>query len=633
MNDREVIRAIRTRIIVRLDQFLSWPPFIQIPVIVLLTIGVVLGFGLLEAAVAGTPTGESIWFALTRFLDGGAMSQDQGVERRTMAIAVTVSGVLIVSFLTGAFASKLGDRIAELRSGRSPIIAKDHILILGFDSKVPAIVRELARSSQRISVVVLAKEEKGRMDALLRFALEMPASKLKLTCRTGDPTSEVSLLRCCAHRAHAIVVTAPSKLDDERALRAVVSVLLSVRRAVGKDFAGRVVVESRLAIHGPLLTLTGEAGLAGEASVPMEVFASDDIVARVLAQSVRDAGVYFALRELLSFLGAEFYLESVPGTLVGKSFDEVHARVDCGIAVGVRRADGSHRISPPDGSFGPLSSSDHLIVLEENRSSFAVDGAIASSLPAAPMQTIAELVPQKVMVIGSNRTLPRLITELDRLLNSGSVVELRTAPGCKHGVKCENVELIHRDLEVGKAVWEDPSLYEADAVVVLGCEDEDDPEADASAVSLLLQLRHAQRASNRFVKRLITEVRDPVIARQIAASPDDFLVSTDVVAMLLAQAALDHRVAPIYREILDPTGVEIFLVPRAVYSTDHNARFRDIMAAARLRGEIAIGIFPSSEGRSIDLEDHNPVWLNPPRDAQVPIADGTSIVVLADPVR
>jgi ion channel POLLUX/CASTOR len=613
--------SIRTRIIVRLDQFLSWPPFVQIPVIILLTIGVIAAFALLDSLITGAPASESLWFALTHFLDGGAMTGDHGGVRRAIAIAITVSGVLIVSFLTGAFASKLGDRIAELRSGRSPIIAKDHILILGFDPKVPLIVRELARSSQRLSVVVLAKEEKGRMDALLRFALELPGARLKITCRTGDPTAEVSLLRCCADRARTIVVPAPAKLDDERALRSIVSILLSVRRAVGTTFRGHVVVESRRAIHGPLLLLTGEAGLAGEAAMPIDVFASDDIVARVLAQSVRDTGIYFALRELLSFDGAEFYLEPMPGSLVGKGFDEAHARVDRGIAIGVLHADGTHRISPPHDSYRPMAASDRLIVLEENRHSFLLGGAMQRCDYAAPAQRLSEHRAQRVIVIGSNRTLPRLINELDRLLVPGSTVELWSPSACQLDTSCSNVELIQRTVAIDGEAFSDPSIYRADSVVVLGCEEEDDPEADASAISLLLQLRHAQRAANEFVKRSITEVRDPVLARQIANSPRDFLVSTDVVAMLLAQAALDPRIAPIYREILDPTGVEIFLVPRGVYSVDENARFQDIMAAARRRGEVAIGIYPEPD----------PVWLNPPRDARVPMTKETAIVVLADP--
>ncbi len=632
MRERRLSPPIRTRIIVRLDQFLSWPPFVQIPVIVVLTVLLVMVFGLAYAAVSDSSTGDSLWFALTRFLDGGVMADDAGGARRTIAVGITVTGVLLVSFLTGAFASKLGERIDDLRSGSSPIIARDHILILGFDPKVSLIVRELARSTARLGVVVLAREEKERMDAQLRFAHEMKTSHLKLTCRTGDPQSEVSLLRVCAERAKTIVLTSPSHLDDEHALRYLVSVLLAVRRAIGKRFEGRVVVESRRAIHAPLITLTGEAGLAGDHAVPIDVYASDDVLARVLAQSVREAGVYFALRELLSFRGSEVYLEPLPHALVGKSFNEAHGRITDGIAIGVFRADGSYRICPPEGTFLELAPTDQLLVLEENRDAFSL-GPLIPILPSVSSRPLERVEPKRVIVIGANRTLPRLITELDRLMAEGSVVEL-CRPGSERPLApletTRNVRVIERRIANDGAAWDDPSIYEADAVVVLGCEEDEDPEADASAISLMLQLRHAQRLSNRFVKRLITEVRDPIIARQIANSPDDFLVSNDVVAMLLAQAAMDSRMAPIYRELLDPTGVEVFLIPREVYSADPHARFADILAAARERGEVAIGFFPQVRGER-EIEERNPVWINPPRDAQVPNGPDAAIVILADP--
>ena len=44
------------------------------------------------------------------------------------------------------------------------------------------------------------------------------------------------------------------------------------------------------------------------------------------------------------------------------------------------------------------------------------------------------------------------------------------------------------------------------------------------------------------------------------------------------------------------------------------------MAAARRRGEVAVGIFP---------EERKLVWLNPPREAPVPATEETAIVVLA----
>src|SRR5262245_44084474 len=117
-----LFQTARTRIIVRLDQFLGWPPWLQIAVVILCTLGLVAVWGALAATLLKVTLREGLWFALARFMDGGTMAQDQGRTTRFIAIGVTTTGILVISFLTGAFASKLGERIEDLRSGQSPIL-------------------------------------------------------------------------------------------------------------------------------------------------------------------------------------------------------------------------------------------------------------------------------------------------------------------------------------------------------------------------------------------------------------------------------------------------------------------------------------------------------------------------------
>lgn len=645
--------AIRTWVIVRLDQFLSWPPLAQLPAILGLTALLLLFWAWLHASLVGPRGAENFWFAVTRFMDGGAMSQDRGLER-ILAIAVTSSGILVVSFLTGAFASKLGERIDDLRSGRSPVSAREHLLILGFDAKVPLVVRELARSHQRLTVVVLAQEDKPRLDGLLRFASRIAGSRLRTIARTGDPRSELALQRVGADRARAILLIAPARLSDDSALRWCVSTLLAVRRAVGSPYHGRVIVEARRSVHGALLSLTGEAGLAGVDPLPLDIFATDDIVARVLAQSIRQAGVYFALRELLSFRGNELYLEPVPSALVGKTFEEAHSLVVDGIVVGIFRDDGGHVFATERRRELRLGAGDRLIVLEEDRGAFTLGIGLSPGPAPAPPQPLERSEARRVLVVGANRTLPRLVCELDRILSEGSTIILATPP-----LPPEEGELLGRAVSATARVAVerterriselhvrgDPVLHDADGVVILGCEDELDPDGDASALAILLNLRHARRHRALAIRRLVTEVRDPATAQQIAGSPDDFLVSTDVVAMVLAQACIEPELAPAYRELLDPTGVEVYCVPRSVYLPDGPATFAEVMAAARRRDELAIGFYPflrgpsappSAESRELghaEIDELAPVLLNPPRDTVIPSGPEAAIVVFAMPPR
>lgn len=653
MNVRSFIRGLRTRAVVRLDQFVSAPPFLQVPVLILLTCSLVALWALIWSSYTGAPLRESLWVALTRFFDGGTMAQDQGRVVRMLAIGITATGILVLSFLTGAFASKMGERIDDLRSGRSPVLESDHILILGFDAKVPLMIRELARSHQRARVVVLSLEEKARVEAPLRNARTVPRGRVRFIARTGDPRSELSLLRVCADRARTIVVIAPARLDDDHALRWTISTLLAIRRAVGPSFEGRLIVEARRAAHAPILALTCEPEVAGAGAIKLDILAADDIVARVIAQSIRQGGVYFALRELLSYRGSELYLEPIPPSLIGKPFEHAHDLIEDGIATGVYRSDGGHDLAPKYNDPRPLREGDRLIVLERDRRAFTLGRSLPHPPPPAPAQPLSLLDPQKILIIGNNRTLPRLIAELDRILPHGSTV----------GVSCPTlpvqddralIEATRASTHIGvqrnlidpgePLISENPALFSADGVVILGCEDEQDPDGDASALSILLRFRHSRRVHGHKIKRLVTEVRDPAAANQVAGSLDDFLVSTDVVAMALAQACLESRLVPAFRELLDPDGVEIFLVPRSIYVSEGRHSFGEVMAAARRRGEIAIGFLPHHEARHqtlparerielghIEVDEASPVYLNPPRGEVLPEGNDAMIVVLADP--
>jgi hypothetical protein len=245
-----------------------------------------------------------------------------------------------------------------------------------------------------------------------------------------------------------------------------------------------------------------------------------------------------------------------------------------------------------------------------------------------------------------------LITELDRILAPGSRIQV-SCPDIDAADRsimalaasqCKSITVEHIDCDpMALGLGDDPRLYSAEGVVILGCEDEQDPDGDASALALLLHLRHTMRTKGISVKRLVTEVRDPTAAQQISAMAHDFLVSNDVVAMVLAQATVEPELAKVYRELLDPTGVEVFLIPRSMYVPSGDMTFGAVMTAARRRGEIAIGFYPyirdpvmecaraQIEMGDREVDEVNPVYLNPPRDLVIPEGPEASIVILADP--
>ncbi len=644
---RALFFAVRARIVYRTDSLLSTNPLAQVVVILGLTACVVGAWAaLLSWAEPGPPRpgADAMWWSVTRFFDGGTMASDSGVTR-IVALGVTTSGVLLMSFLTAAFASKMGERLRDLRAGSSVVAERGHMLILGFDPKVALIAKQFAMSGQKLTLVVLALEDKARIEQVLSPAKRDARGRLHVVVRTGDPRREQSLLRVAAEHARGVIVIAPSSLDDEGSVRWLLSTLLALRKVMPPRFAGRVTVEVRHAAARELLMLATERDVAGPGALDVEIVASDEVIAKTLAHSVRQDGLYFTVRRLLTFDACELYVDDVPGALDGLTFDEAHARIRGGILVGIHRGRGSIVLSPEPGASLRITRNDKVIVMAPGTRKYSLDGALPEAIVRAKSSHVPP--PEEIVVLGHSGTLPHLLAELDRTLPPYSRVRLvhgGMSAASRHELRAlaKTATRITVDLDRRRAmqVVRDPDsgICASTGVVILGREGDDEEADDAASIATLLWLRHGLRARGvTGRKRIVTEVRDPRAAASVANLDHDILVSSDLVAMLLAQDALDPDVAPVYAELLSPHGIELLLHPRADYleagASSASGTFADVMVAARAYGEVALGIYefhPSVPGvvvRRPTLE------LNPARDFVVPGGEHVQVVVLGPRAR
>lgn len=641
-------RLLRDWIIYRFDQLLDLPPLAQVVWVAALTVLLVTAFSTLSVWLVPSDAQideplEAAWWTLTHFLDGGAVEDDPS-PRRVLGVVITATGILVLSLLTAFLASKMGERISDLRSGLNAVVERDHVLCLGYDPNVPALAREIARSGQRVTLVILSPDPKGPIESALRIVQRVPGSRLKLVIRTGDPRIEQALLRVAAHRSRKVLVIPPGKLDDDGSVRWTLSTLLALRRVVGESWRGGALVLARHVEAVELLELATEPGVAGPQRLLAEIIAADAVLAGILAQSTREEGVHHVLRRLLAFDGAELYTMPLPPPLAGKSFDFAHARIEDGVLVGWK-SDERLMLCPRDGG-AVLDASHSLVVLHHHDAL----GRTGGTLPPSPDVDPGSIVPEprrSVSVIGCTPTLPHLLIELDGLLPRGSRVRAILGPAHERGramVAKLKPTAITIELEPRTAAEladeSEESICRSDAVVILGHESSDDINGDASALATLLHLRRGMRlCGDEGAVRVVTEVRDPRSAAHVAPRAGDCIVSSDLIAMLLAQETIDASSSEIYREILHPGGARVAVRPRSLYLPDGAFTFAHVLAAARARGEVALGLYPDPRApRAVDrelerqrLEEGDPMggieaWLNPPR--ATPIADDARIAVL-----
>jgi ion channel POLLUX/CASTOR len=164
-------------------------------------------------------------------------------------------------------------------------------------------------------------------------------------------------------------------------------------------------------------------------------------------------------------------------------------------------------------------------------------------------------------------------------------------------------------------------------VIILGYRSGLSPaEADARSLLTLLILQQSLAANASDQRpRIVTELldaRDVDLAR--ATGADDFVVSDELSSLMLAQLAERADLEDVFADLFDVEGSAIALQPASWYVPSESVPFRRVVAAARARGETAIGY------RTAHGPDGFPaVALNPPKTDFVELGAEDQIVAIA----
>ncbi|MES4833937.1 NAD-binding lipoprotein, partial [Streptomyces anthocyanicus] len=115
--------------------------------------------------------------------------------RMLLSVFLGLIALLCVSTLVGVITTGLGDRLEELRRGRSRVLEKGHAVVLGWSDQVFTVVGEMVISQVgrvRGAVAVLADRDSAVMASDLNAALGVTRG-VRVVCRTGAPTDPAAL--------------------------------------------------------------------------------------------------------------------------------------------------------------------------------------------------------------------------------------------------------------------------------------------------------------------------------------------------------------------------------------------------------------------------------------------------------
>jgi voltage-gated potassium channel len=258
---------------------------------------------------------------------------------------VLIAGVGLVATATGAIVSKLVEMIVRRGSGMGQTRLSEHIVICGWNSKGPEILRELH-----------AEEVEDKRPIVILAPLESRPSRDDLThFLRGNPSNADDLMRAGIDRAGTAIVLAddsnPSAAADDIDAKTLLTTL-AVETLNPDCYTCVEVIRSENRQHF-------------ERTKADELVVSSELTGALLATSAVTHGISRVVSDLITHPeGNEFYRIAAPSDIVGKLFHEaidiLKRGHDC-VAFAIATHDGAYKINPPADT--PIREGDHLLVI------------------------------------------------------------------------------------------------------------------------------------------------------------------------------------------------------------------------------------------------------------------------------
>lgn len=573
------------------------------------------------------------WMGLMRTLDAGTMGGDEGSwPFLIMMLAVTMGGVFVVSTLIGVLTSGIEEKLGELRKGRSLVVETDHTVILGWSAQIFSIAAELIVANENrkhARIVVMANKDKVEMDD--EIADKVPDTRTtRIICRTGNPMDMDDLLIVNPDNARSIIILPPEDTDDPDIY--VIKTILAItnnpnRKASPYHIVASINDQRNMSV----------ARMIGKDEV--ELVMAGDLIARITAQACRQSGLSVVYGELLDFGGDEIYFKQEPA-LSGMTFGQALLAYEDSTVIGMASADGAVRLNPSMDKI--INPSDRIIAVSEDDDTIIVSGNadVAIDSTAIQNQKSPATVPEQTLIIGFNRKAQTLIRELDAYSAAGSKVSVFTRAAeidpseIKKKVADLNLKNTTVSLRTGdttdRKILDNLELSSYNHIIVLSYSDTQTTEqADALTLVTLLHLRDIEDKTGRPLN-IVSEMLD-VRNRDLAevTQADDFIVSNKLVSLLLTQISENKWLAPVFWDLFDPEGCELYIKPAERYvTTGKPVNFYTVVDSARQKGEVAVGYriaaLAHDPGRSYGIT------VNPNKSARVTFDPHDRIIVLAN---
>ena len=624
--------SLRSRLRYRFDNALSkgiWAVLAWLGLIAILFIVLVAAIlTLLGVGPSDQPTNflEAIWLTISRSLDAGTFTGDEGNRFRLTSLLVTLVGIFLAATIIGLISAGIDSQIESLRRGKSLVAETGHSLIIGRSEELIAIISELieANVSERgKAIAILTPDDPVEVNDDIRSAIT-DFKTSKVVVRTGKATRVNDLAQLNPASARSIIVLRGNGESDAH----VVKVVLALAQLLPSDSTTPIVVQVEDADTAEALREAIDLNIL--TVIPRE------IIARISAQVSRSTGLGVIYQEFLDFQGDEIYFTDVTNNFVGLTYGDLLLSSTSATIIGIHSQIDGVMLNPE--SSRVLVSGDRAIGISEDDSTFILDrppvnAFVKSSAVLAPVVKQQE----RTLIVGWSDLTPLIADEIESHVAQNSQLHI-LIDGNHHDLEevASSMTLENQSVVVhtGNAISKKDlqQVMESgpfDHILLLSeRSDFEAEEADSRTLLSLMQLRGITAGTSN-AENITAELMDPshvdLGGRQ---SSHDFIVSQQLISLLMAQLSESPHLFEVFSELFNSGGVVVAVHPVERYVAPGALSFDQVIEACREFNVTPIG-YRARRAMDDPLALNGGIRINPPKNVTVDFQAGDALVVIS----
>ncbi len=246
---------------------------------------------------------------ITWMLEPGFFDPEVDVPIRIISLVVIITSMItftggIIGYVSSIFSSF----IEKAESGKGKLYIYDHILILNWNTKALELIADYQYDDDITNIVILSSCEKHEIEKMIeRKIYEVSgtskfAKKINIIVKEGDVFSRSDLNDVCVEKARTIIILSPEDSNGSE-MQTIKTLMLVANSDINKGQT--IIIEAKKQETVNLINDKIAGGLSLKSNIiPL---LPDEMMGRLIAQTILFPEINDVYKELFSFEGAEFH--------------------------------------------------------------------------------------------------------------------------------------------------------------------------------------------------------------------------------------------------------------------------------------------------------------------------------------